>query len=768
MVTPTRLVAPVGSEIVLLAGICGPDGHYVTRQPIEWSLSNDSVGNFVDAGDGCDMRSCSFLKKHQAGKETGAFAITRTSTDSRMITRGTASRDDDVLLKKGQSWVSVTSGSPGVSYVSAVATGAENWEQRRQLATVVWVDAQWVLPGPAIASAGQPHVLTTTVTRQSDNMPASNWVIRYEVAGGSPAVFGPQAQTAVEVTTDASGRASAQLVPQSPQPGATQVRIQIMAPVNGGDPSSRVVVGQGFTTITWSAAGLTVRVTGPESLAVDATASFRIEITNPGDLVARNAVATVTVPAFLRFLNSNPAAERFEPRVQWPLGNLGPRESRVLEMSCRAVREGDVRICAQAQAEGNLTAEGCASVHIAGASLAVQFVDPPKTANVGDQVTFNVEVTNTGNTRIANVVARDTFDPGLAHSLGEASPIVRTIGPLEPSAVSRFSVSFIVRKPGRVCHTLDVTGEGGHTAVTQACLDVQQITMDVQVSVTGPAQRRVGEMAEYEIRIANSGQGALTNARIAFYAKPSLLPEKASPDYKYQEGGLVWELGTLKPNDVQTRTVQCSCQREDTGADIRGVFTCDQAITRTGTASTVISGGAAPATPRRAGRAGLGDVTPPAASAAPTAEAEKDPVDDSGDEPKPGPSAPAAPATGTLQVSMADTADPLAVGASTSYILTVKNDRNVSDRNVEITFTIPDGLQFRSFDSGGLGLTERQSADRRTVTIAPISELRPGETLRPLRIEASGTKTGTVKVRAEVKSLRSPQPVSVEVETTVR
>lgn len=763
MVTPTRIVAPVGSEIVLLAGICGPDGHYVMRQPIEWSLSNDSVGNLVDAGDGCDMHACSLLKKHQAGKENSSFAITRTSTESRMITRGTASRDDDVLLKKGQSWVSVTSGSPGVTYVTAVATGAENWEQRRQLATVIWVDAQWVLPGPGIASAGQPHVLTTTVTRQSDNMPASNWIIRYEIAGGSPAVFGPQAQTAVEVTTDASGHGSAQLVPQSPQPGATQVRIQIIAPVNGGDPSSRVIVGQGFTTITWSAAGLTVRVSGPENLAVDGTGSYRIEVVNPGDLVARNAVAVVNVPAFLKFLNSNPAAERFEPRVQWPLGNLGPRESRVLEMSCRAVREGDVRICAQAQAEGNLSAEGCASVRIAGASLAVQLVDPPKTANVGDQVTFNVEVTNTGSTRINNVVARDTFDPGLAHSLGEASPIVRTIGPLEPSAVSRFSVSFLVRKPGRICHTLDVSGEGGHTAVTQACLDVQQITMDVQVTVTGPAQRRVGETAEYVVQISNSGQGPLTNARIAFYAKPSLLPEKASPDYKYLEGGLVWELGTLKPNDVQTRTMQCSCQREDAAADVRGVFSCDQAITRTGTATTAISGGGAPTTSRRTGKAGPSDAAVPAA--APVADAGREAEADSGDEPQAGP---AAPAKGTLQVSMADTADPIAVGASTSYILTIKNDRNVSDRNVEITFTIPDGLQFRSFDSGGLGLSERQSADRRTVAIPPISELRPGETMRPLRIELSGAKTGTVKLRADVKSLRSPQPVSVEVETTVR
>jgi uncharacterized repeat protein (TIGR01451 family) len=730
-----RLVAPVGTEVVLLGGICGPDGHYVMKQPIEWSLSNDSVGNFVDAGESCDLHTCSWLRNSPATKKNGGFAITRTSTESRMITRGTQSRDDDVLLKRGQSWVSVTSGAAGVSYVTAVAPGAENWDQRRQIASVVWVDAQWVLPGPAIAAAGQAHVLTTTVTRSSDNMPASNWIVRYEVAGGAPALFGPQGQTAVEVVTDANGQASAQLAPQSLQPGVTQVRVQVIAPTNGGDPTSRVVVGQGWTSVTWSAPGLAVRVSGPTSIAVDATANFRVEVSNPGDLVARGAIVSINIPGNLRFLNSNPAAEIFGPRVQWRLGDLGPKEARTLDVSCRGVREGDLRLCAQAQAQGNLSAEGCAAVRVAVASLAVRFVDAPATAKVGDQVTFNVEVTNTGTLRIGNVVARDTFQPGLVHTMGESSPIVRNLGNLEPNAVSRFSVSFLVRAPGRLCHTLDVSGEGGQTAVAQACVDVQQIALDVQVTLTGPTQIRTGEKAEYLARVTNTGQGPLTNARIAFYSEPTLLPELASPDYKYQEGGLIWELGTMKPGDTQSRTVKCGSVSPDNRAEARVVFNCQEAISRTAIAGT--------------------EIVPNAERTRTTTPAEPPPVTP-------------APATGELQVSIADTADPIPVGSATSYILTIKNDRAVSDRDVMVTFILPDGLQFRSFDSGGLGLTERTAPDGRTVAISAISELRPGETLRPLRLEVSAVKPGVLQLRVEVKSLRSAQPVVQDVQTTAQ
>ena len=738
IVSPTRIVAPVGTEVVLLSGICGPDGRYVTKQPIEWSLSQESVGNFVDAGETCDLHTCSWLKHNPPQKKSGSFAVTETSYGSRIITRGTASRDDDVLLKSGQSWVSVTSGSAGVSYVTAVARGAENWNQRRQLATVIWVDAQWSLPAPAIVAAGQPHVLTTTLTRSTDNMPAMNWIVRYEVAGGAPAGFAPNGQSAAEVSTDANGRASVQLVPQTTQPGVTQVRIQIIAPVSGGDASSRVVVGQGWTNVTWSAPGLTLRMTGPAELALDATATFRIELANPGDLVTRNASISVSLPPILRFLNSNPAAEVFGARVQWRIGDLGPRDTRVIELNCRAVRDGRVSLCAQAQAEGNLATEACTSVTISVAALEVRFIDPPTKARVGDQVSFNVEVTNTGTVRMGNVVARDSFESGLVHAGGEPSPIVRSLGSLEPRAVSRFSVTFTTRQAGRICHTLDVTGDGGQSAVAQACIDVEQVPLTAQVEVSGPPRGRVGEPLIYTIRVTNTGQGPLAGGRIAVYTVPSLLPEQASPDYRYQEGGLIWELGTLQPNDAPSRQVQCRCVRPDTRAAVRAVFTAEPGISQSSTTTSEIV---------------AADGIPPSATPGPAAEPAPAPVTET---------------TGNLVISIAGTSGAVPVGSTTSYILTVKNDRPASDRDVVVTFVLSEGLQFRSFDGGGFGLTERVSADGRTIIVQKVNELRAGETLSALRLEVTAVAAGTQRLRVDVTSLRSPQAVSREVETTVR
>ena len=735
--TATRLVAPVGSEVVVVAGICGPEGHFVTRQPIEWHLSQESVGNLVDAGDEDSYRVCSWLPR-SSSRIVGNSVVARTSTTARVITRGTPSFEDDVWIKRGQSWVSVTSSAEGASYVTAVAPGAENWNQRRQTVTIHWVDAQWSLPGPAIVRAGQAQELTTTITRATDGKPAPGWIVRYEVAGGAPAGFGPSGQASAEVTSDANGRATVQLLPVGAQPGVTQVRIEIIMPSSDSAPSSRAVVGQGWTTVTWSSAGLAVRIHGTESVAVDGTAAFRVEVSNPGDLATRNVTLAVNVPALLRFTSSTPPAEMFGSRLQWRLGDLNPRETRTLDLNCRAVREGDVRLCAQAQADGKLTAEGCTSLQIMAPAVEVRFVNPPQTAKVGERVRFDIEVVNVSSRRLTNVVARDTFEPGLQHATGEVSPIVRALGDLEPKGTRGFSVSFIVRKPGRLCHTLDVTAAGGHAASARACLDATQVVLAVDVAIAGPGQRRVGETAEYVIRVTNTGDAPLTGVRLAFYAEPTLLAEKASPGYQYREGALQWDLGTLQPQDAQSRTVQCACIKVDPAAETRATVTSTEGATRTATASTEI----------------LAAVVPPPATAQPALQPPADVT--------------SPPEGGQLRVSIADTADPVRVGGTTTYLVILQNDRKASDRDVVVTFVLPEGMKFQRFDSGGLPLTARQGAGGQTISLSPIQELRPGETLRPMRVDVTLTQPGSLRFRVEVKSLRHPTPVVEEEDTRVQ
>lgn len=732
VLSPTKMVAPIGTEVVLLGGICGPHGYYVTRQPLEWTLSQESVGNFVDVNKPSHPPLARLLDR-EAKKLSSNFAITRTSTEARWIDRGTSNPNDDVWLHKGQSWVTVTSPTEGVSYITAVATGAENWEQRRQTAKVHWVDAQWALPGPAVVRAGERHKLITQVARASNGKGAQHWLVRYEIISGPDVVFEANGQKSIEVKTNADGEAVAELAPRTVAPGSTQVRIQILTPRDTAGSPENVPVGTGFTTVTWSAPGLSVRTVGPASVAVGAALSYFVEVSNPGDLPADNAVLVADIPVLMKYLSSTPPpSQELTRQLRWQLGNLGPRETQRFEIRCRAEGAGEQRFLARAEAAGGLSAESSVATRVVQSSLSLRVLDPPTTAKVGEEVYFNIEVSNTGDQPIANVIIRDQFDAGLRHTGGERSPIQRVIGDLVPGDLRQIGVGFIVQRAGRHCHTIEVVGAGGHAASTRACVDATEPVRDVAVEVTGPAERTAGESAIYEIRVTNTGEAELTSLQLLAVPGPDLTPTNASPGMRSTPEGLVWDIPSLPAGETARRRIQCTCDRPAAQAEMAVRVTTGQGITAADSTSTVVQ--AAPVVP----------VQPPT---------------------RPDDVPPAAPVTGELKISMAETEDPIALGKKTIYIIELKNDRNVEDRNVEMTMHVPEGLEFDRFVSISAGLSISTNDDR-IIQVERIAEMRPGGK-RMFRVEVIGRRVGRWPFRVEVRSLRSPEPISVVNETVV-
>jgi uncharacterized repeat protein (TIGR01451 family) len=266
---------------------------------------------------------------------------------------------------------------------------------------------------------------------------------------------------------------------------------------------------------------------------------------------------------------------------------------------------------------------------------------------------------------------------------------------------------------------------------------------DVQIEITGPPQRVVGESAEIMITVTNTGQAALGDVQIAFYTEPSLLARRASLGYDYREGGLHWNLGTLQPNQAQSRTVQCQAQRGDPEAEIRVTLSTAEGISRTKTVSLEIrEAEARPQQPSGQLPADAGPLSPDAL--------------------------PGSPRSGSLRLSVADTADPIRVGGTTTYIVQIENDRPAEDKNVVVMFFLPDGLDFVGLDNSGLTLPVQRSPNGRTVAVSPIRELRAGEKLRAMRVNVRATAPGVQRFRVEVTSLRSPQPVTADHQTTVQ
>ncbi len=739
-VTPARIVAPVNTEVVMVAGICGPDGYLITRQPLEWMLAQDGVGQIVAVGHESKHNS-SLLTRGSPQKIATNYARAHTSTISQVLNRGTRNPTDDVFLQKGQSWISITSPTEGSSHVVVWTPKEQNWNHRRATAVIHWVDASWRLPPSATARAGQPMPLTTVLTRANGD-PISGWIVKYEVIDGPPAAFG-RGLTAVEAPTDATGRATASLMPVSPEPGITTVKVQIIRPAtNRGD--SQMVVGQGTVGVQWTTPGLNVRAIGTSAALADGAIGYRVEVTNNGDLMTSNVALSFTPPAGVSVLNSTPAAQVFGQRLEWRLGNLPPGTTSVVELNCRAAVAGSVRSSFVATSSEVPRAEGNVTTDVRGSSLVVRMTGP-ESVDVGREAKFLVDVTNTGQTALTNVTATDTFEPGLMHTGGERSPLVRPIQVIQPGQTERFAISFTVVQPGRHCHRLDVMADGGQVAGARACVTGTAAVVtppQISVRVSGPPTKRTGEMASYAVEIKNNGSAPASNVVLAVTWGGNMELEMATQGHEDNIPRLTtqWRFLQLAGGETQVRQLNFICLNADPqGAMVRATVQSDQTGAVANQAATMIApGGAAPR------------VQQPGAAA---------PI-------RPGAGfPPAGNVSGALKITATTQANPIRLSESTTLIIYVTNERAAADRDVAVSVqALDDGVSIRA----GTSPTPVAAGNASAIDFSPVRELRPGEQLpTPYRIEIRGVKAGPHRIRVSAVSALSSVGTSTETEVLV-
>lgn len=761
VVTPARLVAPVNTEVILAAGICAPDGYYVMRQPLEWMLAQDGVGQIVAVGHE-SPRDISLWLRHSPQKVTTQYARAHTSTIAQVLDRGTPSPADDVALQRGQSWISITSPTEGVTHVVVWAPKEQNWERRKATATIYWVDAAWRFPPCATVRAGTAHPLTTTLTR-SNGQPLAGWIVRYEVAEGPPATLG-RSGTVAEVVTDAAGRATVELLPQSLEPGVTLVRMQVVRPAQQRGDLPQMVVGQGSVAIHWTSPGLTVRALGTSTRTGEGALAYRVEVSNSGDQVTRGVTLSFTPPAGVTVLNSTPSGQPFGQRWVWSLGDLPPGTTAVVEINARAAVAGSIRSTFVATSSDNLKAEGSVTTEVQQNALSLK-MSGPETVEVGREARFLIEVTNVGPRTVTNLTASDTFDAGLAHSEGGRGPLVRPLVPaLEPGQTHRFAITFIVTQPGLHCHRLDVTADGGHVASARGCVTgIAPVVAPARLAVriSGPPSRRAGEVASYTVEVVNEGTAEATNVVLTVTWGINLELLEATRGHEDDLARLTtrWRIARLAGGERLVRQLNCLCLNPDEqGATVRATVSSQQTPTVSDSIQTVIgpappggqpSGGAAPFGPATPGKAEPGRAPPSVA---------------------PGPSTP--PSTpgresGGLSLRAAALADPIRVNGVTTVVITLGNERSVPDRDVSLSVQVLDqGLVLTRVP--GTTPSPVAALSNREVDFQPLRELRAGEQLAsPYRVEVQGTQPGRHRLRFTATSGLNPGGVSTELVITV-
>ena len=764
IMTPSRIVASVGSEVVVLAGICGGDGFFVKNQPLEWILSNNSVGELVEVG-GMNHQSFNRLIPPTAKKFSGQYAWGRTGLKNIVLTRGTPTPVDDIELRSGQTFASVSSASPGTTYVTAVAPKAEAWDKRRASTIIHWVDGKWSVPVPTRATAGTVHPLTTVVASTDDGSGLKDWEVRYSIVGGAPAEFAPSGSQTAVAKTNSDGQATVQIRQPAGQfsPGTSQVRVDIVRPAVFGE--KELVVESGLTTVTWSAPALTIRAIGPRKAEFDEPFNYRVEVINPGDQVSRNVVVrTKNLDDGIEFISSTPKPTQYGRNFEWQLGDITPGSApKTLDIQMKSKKRGNVGMCFEvASATDRLQTEACAETEIILPCIGFN-VDGPTTARVGDSISYQLNLENQCDEPLENVRVKVAYDTGLIRP-GKSNPAIFELdgnqgAPFLQRGESRsLPITFDVQSPGTRCFEVEITAKGVQPKLERRCVEVESTsgggadgsgasvlngggtggTTDpnspLQISLSGGQPTEVGGVSLVEARITNRGSVPLERVTLVNRFEPSLSPDKVTREFweNHQLIGdeLFLSVGTIAPGQTVPIEFQYNALQVDPNAQIEMNVTAP-----TGESAT-------DSTDIRIEAAGTGGgLGSDSGSGVDVPNFGGDQIGIPGDsEPLGG-----APGLEGLEVRV-QTLDPnIGVGGLSKIQFSIKNTTQQSLKNVNMRLLVPNSISFENlYSDSNIGLVNQYE-------FTTIQELRAGESIGWVA-DVKGVTPGQAVFEVQAKS----------------
>jgi len=756
LLTPTKLVAPVGGEVILLAGICGKDGMLVTGEPIEWMLSPESVGQIIDVGDNNQSQKQHLFKKHQnqsdAGKIDVDFARGRTSTEPGKITRGTSRTDDDLPIRKGQTWLSLSSPSEGVSKVTVMAPESEAWDKRRQTATIYWVDARWEFPQIQQAQSGQQITLVTKVSKADGLVPAEGWIVRYRSLNPEIARFLPQYGEVFEKYVDRNGNAVVDLVNMlqpntiSKSNASALIEVEVVRPGQSSENMPELPLGRGTVQVTWSSAEINLIARGPEVAVPGQPLSYGATIQNEGLAQAENVVLTAAVPNGMTLKSITPEPNRRTGNnMSWDIGVLGSRQALDVQLVVEATSEMDARVVFEATGAPGIQKNAVVSTLVQKPQVTLSINPDPATSQVavGELATFNMKLTNTGNQTITNLVVFLEAGPGLTHARDGAREVSRPVEYLAPGQSVPLSAQFLAEREGEL--TIKATARTANQILTGSAATIRampstqrmpQVELDMRAT-TGANPIAVGTATSVQLFVRNTGPVAVRNLIVTIKYDPALTPTGASAGFEpmYANQILRWRLPELPVGTTTDYQMNFSGGQISNDAQVLGTIESEDRsvrvmknvgipIVQAGVPSSGIPANPAPTSPQP---------TNPPTGVMP------------------------APAT-DLAVSIEPVSRAARLNEQSDYIITVRNASAINQQQVSLVLQVPEGLQVNDVRGPAASSYQFDEAGR-ILTMDPIQTLRPGDQVA-YRVVFLHRLVGEGKLMAVVKSANAPNPVS--------
>jgi hypothetical protein len=210
----------------------------------------------------------------------------------------------------------------------------------------------------------------------------------------------------------------------------------------------------------------------------------------------------------------------------------------------------------------------------------------PAASPFGDDITYDITITNSGNEDLENIVVTDTVD---GHAPDDISDLFADTLVAGDSDSAQYVYSPVASDPDPLPNTVEVTADGVHssTQVTDSDTCDTDITHEPAIDVTKscPAQAGEGDTVTYSITVSNTGNEALEDVTVMDSVLGDLsdsfgdtlavgASETHEFDYTVPEGG----------DDPLVNVVTVSGAGVDSGTTVTSTATCSTDILHPGIA----------------------------------------------------------------------------------------------------------------------------------------------------------------------------------------
>lgn len=351
-----------------------------------------------------------------------------------------------------------------------------------------------------------------------------------------------------------------------------------------------------------------------------------------------------------------------------------------------------ITVTGAAAAQGKL--ENCISVtYNLSACLTVNVIQPalkltktaPESVMLCENIPTKLAVTNTGTGTARNVKIVDTLPEGLV-SGDRSGDVTINVGDVAAGQTREFTANLRATKRGKFTNNAKATGDNGLTADASATTSVTEPVLEI--TKTGAKKEFIGRPVQYTITVKNTGDAPAKNLTIKDTGTGTA--SAASDAGKIDASGVTWSLGTLEAGQSKAVTVSRTSGVMGTIKDTATASaTCAKAVTAS--AETEIAG--IPA----------------------------------------------------ILLEVVDT-DPVKVGGTSTYTITVTNQGSADGTNIVIKSTLEDTMEYVSSAGPTKGAVEGKS-----VTFGAIPKLAPGEKAT-FQVVVKAIKAGDVRFKTTMNS----------------